>query len=53
VHDEFGFSAPATPEADAALVECRRIMETCVQLRVPLRAEREEGLNWGSLEAVK
>ncbi|MHB1099498.1 MAG: DNA polymerase [Burkholderiales bacterium] len=53
VHDELGWSAPTTPEADEALAEAHRIMETCVTLRVPLRAEREEGPSWGQLEAVK
>lgn len=53
VHDELDWSAPATPEADEALRESQRIMEQCVTLRVPLRAEREEGPNWGNLEAVK
>ena len=53
VHDELGWSAPATPEADEALRECQRIMENCVTLRVPLRAEREEGSNWGNLEETK
>lgn len=53
VHDELGWSAPVTPEADEALCESQHIMETCVTLRVPLRAEREEGPNWGNLEAVK
>lgn len=53
VHDELGWSAAHTREADEALRECGRIMETCVTLRVPLRAEREEGPNWGNLEVVK
>jgi len=53
VHDELGWSAAYTPEADEALAETHRIMETCVTLRVPLRAEREEGPSWGQLEAVK
>jgi len=53
VHDELDWSAPATPEADEALRESQRIMEQCVSLRVPLRAEREEGPNWGNLTEVK
>jgi DNA polymerase I-like protein with 3'-5' exonuclease and polymerase domains len=53
VHDELGWSAADTPQAQEALAECQRIMETCVTLRVPLRAEREEGPSWGQLEAVK
>lgn len=53
VHDEICFSAPHTAEADAALKQVHHIMEHCVTLRVPLRAEREEGPNWGNLEAVK
>lgn len=53
VHDELDWSAPPTLEADEALRESQRIMEHCVTLRVPLRAEREEGPNWGQLEAIK
>ena len=52
VHDEFAFSAPRTSEARRALAEVHHIMENCVTLRVPLRAEREEGPNWGALARV-
>lgn len=50
VHDELDWSAPPTTEAAQALAESQRIMETCVSLRVPLRAEREDGANWGNLK---
>jgi DNA polymerase I-like protein with 3'-5' exonuclease and polymerase domains len=53
IHDELDFSVPRTPEAHAALDAVQHIMEHCVTLRVPLRAEREEGPSWGQLEAVK
>lgn len=53
VHDELDFSKPRTREGDEAAAEAQRLMEQCVSLRVPLRAEREEGPNWGNLEAVK
>lgn len=53
VHDELDWSALKTPEAEEALRESHHIMEHCVKLRVPLRAEREEGPNWGNLKEVK
>ncbi len=48
VHDELGFSAPRTPEADEALVETRHIMETCVPMRVPVVVDMSEGSSWGA-----
>lgn len=51
IHDELDFSVPRTKEARAALDEVQHIMEHCVSLRVPLRAEREDGPNWGELTA--
>ncbi len=50
VHDELGFSAPETPEADEAIAEVRHIMETCVEMRVPVVAEVEVGRSWGECE---
>ena len=49
VHDELDWSAPRTPEAQEALKEAHYIMEHCVELRVPLYAERETGNDWGHL----
>lgn len=47
VHDELDFSAPPdVPE----FAEVRRIMETCVELKVPLICEPSTGPNWGATE---
>lgn len=51
VHDELGWSAPRTEAARAALAHAQHIMETCVKLKVPLVAEREQGADWGHLSA--
>ena len=45
VHDELDWSDPGAPEAFA---EARRIMETCVQIKVPLVVDTETGPNWGA-----
>lgn len=50
VHDELDWSAPRTPEAAEALLECQHIMETCVELSVPLVADVEVGSDWGHLK---
>lgn len=50
VHDELDWSVPDTAEAMEAAKEVHRIMETCVPLSVPLRAEAEFGTDWGHLE---
>lgn len=46
VHDELGVSVPDTAEGAEAFAEMRRIMETCVALEVPLRADGALGANW-------
>lgn len=46
VHDELCFSIP-NPHAGAAM-ELKRIMENVIPLKVPVIAERESGVNWGS-----
>lgn len=49
VHDELDWSVPKTAAAAEAMKEVHHIMETCVQLRVPIIAAREFGADWGHL----
>ena len=50
VHDELDWSAPARPAARAALDEAKRLMGSCLKIRVPILAERKEGASWGACE---
>lgn len=52
VHDELDWSVPQTKEGMDAAKEVHHIMETCVPLQVPLRAESELGANWGQLDKL-
>ena len=52
VHDEVDWSDPGTTEAAAALKEAKHIMETCVELRVPMTVDEEIGSCWGDAEEV-
>ena len=47
VHDELDCSDDGSPAAAEAFVELRHIMETCVQLRVPMLVDETIGANWG------
>jgi DNA polymerase I-like protein with 3'-5' exonuclease and polymerase domains len=47
VHDELDFSAPKTKQAKVALKEVKHLMETAVQLEVPIVADHKSGINWG------
>lgn len=47
-HDETGHSTPRTKEGKDALDEVQRIMETCMKLRVPVKAEQSTGDNWAA-----
>ena len=47
VHDELDWSDPQTDASRKAFIEAKRILEQCVQLRVPLVAEMTSGKNWG------
>lgn len=49
VHDEFDFSVPNTKEGLEADAEVTHIMQTCVDLKVPLQVSSEHGSNWGEL----
>lgn len=46
-HDETGHSVPQTLAGREAMNEVKHIMETCMQLRVPVLAEQNYGANWG------
>lgn len=47
VHDELDGSKPKGRKADKALAEITRIMENVAPLRVPLKVDSGEGINWG------
>jgi DNA polymerase I-like protein with 3'-5' exonuclease and polymerase domains len=50
VHDELDGSSPPTRAGQEALAEVKRIMEGCVSLLVPLRADGGVGPDWGRVE---
>lgn len=50
VHDELDYSRPRTREGEDAIMHVKRIMETCLELRVPIIADRESGPSWGELK---
>lgn len=50
VHDEFDGSDDDTSGSNEALAELKHIMETCVDLMVPLKADGGTGPNWGAIE---
>lgn len=52
VHDELDWSVPKTAIAEEAMREVHHIMETCVTIKVPIVAAREEGVDWGHLKKV-
>ncbi len=47
VHDELDLSVPRTAAGEEAFYEVSRVMETCIEYRVPIIAEAERGSNWG------
>lgn len=48
VHDELDFIDPGGK--DEAFKEMQNVMENCMDLRVPIKADYEIGLNWGDVE---
>lgn len=50
VHDELDGSYDDSLVASEALRELTHIMETCVELLVPLKVDSGTGANWGSIE---
>lgn len=49
VHDELDGSLEPTPAAREALAHVKHVMETCVELAVPLRADGGTGPSWGAI----
>jgi DNA polymerase I-like protein with 3'-5' exonuclease and polymerase domains len=47
VHDELDHSRPHGKPAREALNEVKNIMESAIELKVPIRADREVGPSWG------
>jgi DNA polymerase I-like protein with 3'-5' exonuclease and polymerase domains len=50
VHDELDGSDPQTAATSEAIGELKNIMETCVTLLVPLKADSGAGANWGAVK---
>lgn len=50
VHDEMNSSMPDTKEGYEAGKELKYIMENCIKLKVPIKADFEVGPNWGEVK---
>jgi DNA polymerase-1 len=50
VHDELGVSVPKTHAGISAFREMQHIMETCLIIKVPIKAEAEIGSNWANIK---
>lgn len=50
VHDELDFSDPGGK--DKAFKEMNYVMENCMKLRIPIKAEQDAGPNWGECVPV-
>lgn len=50
VHDELDFSDPGGK--DQAFREMHHVMENCMRLRIPVKAELDIGPDWGNCETV-
>ena len=50
MHDEIDVSVPKTKEGYEALRELKNIMETCVEISVPIIAEVGIGDNWNDVD---
>lgn len=53
VHDELDVSIPKTKVGIDAFKEMQHTMETCLTLKVPIKAEAEVGSNWADIDEVK
>lgn len=53
VHDELDMSIPKTKEGMEAFKETKRIMENCIELKVPIVADAEIGPNWADLHKLE
>jgi len=49
VHDELDYSIPRTKEGREAFAEAKHLMETCVELNLPLKVDSGVGPNWGKV----
>ena len=52
VHDELDGSMPDTPEGREAVKEMARLMESTIEISVPLRVDPEVGSDWGSTSEI-
>jgi hypothetical protein len=50
VHDELGVSVPRTRAGVEAFHEMHHVMETCIELRVPIKADPALAENWAAAE---
>ena len=50
VHDELVCSVPRTEEGREAVLRLQEIMETAIELRIPVKADPEIGSNWYAVE---
>ena len=50
VHDELDFSDPGGKAVNDAFTEMLHVMETCMKLKVPIKADFEIGPNWGHVK---
>ncbi len=50
VHDELDVSVPKTIAGIEAFAEMHRIMETCIEIKVPIKAEAEIGTTWADVK---
>jgi DNA polymerase I-like protein with 3'-5' exonuclease and polymerase domains len=53
VHDELDVSFPLTEQGATALWRLKEIMESCVELRVPLTSDLDVGFDWANLTSIK
>ena len=52
VHDELNFSDPDPQQTDIAFREMADIMETAIDLKIPILVDQEIGPNWGQLKGA-
>ena len=52
VHDEIDFSVPPTTMGEEAATRIQEIGQTCLNLQVPLKVDRERGPNWADVSEI-
>lgn len=50
VHDELDYSVPNGKQYTEGLLEIKKIMETCLEISVPIIADMGTGPNWGTIK---